>query len=83
MKKLLRWCAQNLQLIVLFCATLGLAPFTPQPHVWEKLKWVAAGASGMAWFDWLDLLLHGSPWVLLVLGLLGKLLPFKTREKPV
>lgn len=54
------------------CLTLGLAPFTPEPHVWEKLKWVANGAEGMAWFDWFDLLLHGSPWVLLIFGLIGR-----------
>ena len=25
-------------MIILFCLTLGLAPFFPIPHVWEKLK---------------------------------------------
>jgi len=25
-------------MIILFCLTLGLAPFLPIPHVWEKLK---------------------------------------------
>ena len=28
---------------ILACLTLGLAPFTPEPHVWEKLKMLAAG----------------------------------------
>ena len=52
--------------------TLGLAPFVPEPHVWEKLKWVLAGAGGMRLIDWFDLLLHGSPWVLLAYSLVDK-----------
>ena len=52
--------------------TLGLAPFLPEPHIWEKLKWVASGANGMRLIDWFDLFMHGSPWVLLVISLLLK-----------
>jgi hypothetical protein len=52
--------------------SLGLAPFVPEPHLWGKLKWVAGGAVGMQAMDWFDLLLHGTPWLLLVLGVLGK-----------
>ncbi|MFP1643471.1 RND transporter [Pontitalea aquivivens] len=44
--------------------TLGLAPFTPEPHVWEKLKMLAAGAL-MRPIDIFDLLMHGLPWLLL------------------
>ncbi|MCB9665303.1 MAG: hypothetical protein H6732_14425 [Alphaproteobacteria bacterium] len=43
--------------------TLGLAPFTPQPHVVEKLRWLAEGGAGMRPLDVFDLVLHGSPWV--------------------
>jgi len=50
----------------LLCLTLGLAPFTPEPHVLGKLRWVAGGAQGMGLMDWGDLLMHGAPWVLLV-----------------
>lgn len=46
--------------------TLGLSPFFPEPHVWGKLKWVWGGAKGMGWVDWFDLLMHGTPWVLLL-----------------
>lgn len=46
--------------------TLGLAPFFPEPHVWGKLLWVAGGAVGMAPLDWFDLVMHGTPWVLLL-----------------
>ncbi|MCB9741906.1 MAG: hypothetical protein H6741_23445 [Alphaproteobacteria bacterium] len=45
------------------CVALGLAPLTPQPHIIGKLRWVAGGAVGMAAIDWLDLLMHGAPWV--------------------
>jgi len=53
--------------------TLGLAPFSPEPHVWEKIKWVMAGAEGMRFVDWFDLILHGTPWIMLILTSLSKL----------
>ncbi len=52
--------------------TLGLAPFSPEPHVWEKLQWVFSGAQGMKLIDWFDLLLHGTPWVMLIISLVYK-----------
>lgn len=52
---------------VLFASlTLGLAPFYPEPHVIGKIRWVAGGANGMQPMDWLDLLFHGLPWLLLL-----------------
>lgn len=63
MKKLLN----DPKLLVMMSLTLGLAPFFPEPHVWGKIKWVAGGAVGMAPMDWFDLLLHGTPWVLLII----------------
>ncbi len=53
--------------------TLGLAPFLPEPHVVGKLRWIAGGAVGMAPMDWLDLLMHGAPWVWLGWALLQRL----------
>ena len=52
-------------LLILACLTLGLAPFTP-PHIWEKLQMLAKGQLVRP-IDWLDLVLHGTPWVLLIL----------------
>jgi hypothetical protein len=52
-------------LVVLVCATLGLAPFVPVPHVLEKLGMLARGQLVRP-IDWLDLLMHGSPWVVLI-----------------
>jgi hypothetical protein len=50
----------------ILCLTLGLAPFFPEPHIWGKLKWIAGGANGMQLLDWLDALMHGAPWILLL-----------------
>lgn len=49
--------------------TLGLAPFFPEPHVWGKLRWVLGGGEGMSAMDYGDLLLHGAPWVGLMVSL--------------
>ena len=49
--------------IVVACAFFGLAPFTPEPHVWEKLKMLAAGELVRP-IDIFDLLLHASPFLL-------------------
>lgn len=53
--------------------TLGLAPFVPEPHLVGKIRWVLGGAEGMQPMDWFDLLMHGSPWVLLIVALVAKL----------
>jgi hypothetical protein len=52
-------------ILIVICLTLGLAPFTPEPHIWEKLKLLAAGGLTQA-IDIFDLLLHGLPWLLLI-----------------
>lgn len=52
-------------MILLFCATLGLAPFSP-PHIVEKLAMLSRGELVRA-VDWFDLAFHGWPWVLLIL----------------
>ncbi len=57
-----------LVLLVVVCMTLGLAPFVPEPHLWEKLKMLANGTLARP-VDIFDLLLHGSPWLLLVIKL--------------
>lgn len=54
---------------VVFAAIfLGLAPFVPEPHLWEKLKMLAAGTLSRP-IDIFDLLLHGAPWIILVVKL--------------
>jgi hypothetical protein len=53
-------------IILLASATLGLAPFTPEPHVWEKLKMLVSGDLSRG-IDWLDLTMHGAPFLVLAL----------------
>ena len=53
-----------LSLLVVLALTLGLAPFTPEPHLWEKLKLLGTGALERP-VDVFDLLMHGVPWLLL------------------
>jgi hypothetical protein len=60
--------ALPLSVLVIASLTLGLAPFTPEPHVWEKLKMLAAGTLSQP-IDIFDLALHGLPWLLLILKL--------------
>ena len=62
----------QLVLALLASLTLGLAPFVPHPHIWKQLKnlWMGRPMAGM---DWLDLAMHGAPWLFL-LYVLAKLL---------
>ncbi|OZB17415.1 MAG: RND transporter [Rhodobacterales bacterium 34-62-10] len=50
-------------IVVLLCLTLGLAPFVPEPHIWEKLKMLVAGELHRP-VDLFDLLYHSLPWLL-------------------
>ena len=45
---------------------LALAPFVPEPHLWEKLVMLSEGRLKKP-LDWFDLFLHGTPWILLLL----------------
>ncbi len=49
---------------VLFALTLGLAPFVPEPHIWEKLKMLGQGTLTRP-IDIFDLAFHGVAWLLL------------------
>ncbi len=53
-------------MIILFCLTLGLVPFFPIPHVWEKLKMFSSGPLVRP-IDWFDLIIHAAPWILLLI----------------
>jgi hypothetical protein len=52
-----------LSVLVILAVALGLAPFVPEPHLWEKLKMLAAGTltAPLAIFD---LMMHAAPIVL-------------------
>ncbi|MDH4150081.1 MAG: RND transporter [Betaproteobacteria bacterium] len=53
-----------LGVIALLAVVVGLAPFVPEPHLWEKFKMLAAGTLTRP-IDLFDLLWHGAPWLLL------------------
>ena len=52
--------------LIAACLTVGLAPFTPEPHVIEKLRMLLAGRLRKP-LDIFDLLMHGTPWGFLLL----------------
>ncbi|MEX5578729.1 RND transporter [Pseudophaeobacter sp. A-200-2] len=51
---------------IIVALLLGLAPFFPEPHLWEKLRMLFAGELQRA-LEGFNLLMHGAPLVLLVL----------------
>ena len=63
---------KNWKLFLVASLTLGLAPFNP-PHILGKIQWLLGGNAlsnefGMKFMDWFDLLLHGTPWILLIIS---------------
>ncbi|MCI2228884.1 hypothetical protein MC378_06865 [Polaribacter sp. MSW13] len=74
---------KNWKLFLIASLTLGLAPFNP-PHIIGKIKWLIGGNAfsgehAMHAQDWFDLLLHGSPWILLIISTIINL--FNTKKK--
>ncbi len=65
---------KNWKLIILLCISLGLAPFTPEPHIVGKLRWIIGGAKDMELMDWFDTLLHSFPFILLILLIVQKII---------
>lgn len=63
--------------LVMISLFLGLAPFVPEPHVWEKLKMLFDGSLAKP-VDIFDLFMHGTPWVLLCLKSIRH---FSSKEK--
>ncbi|MCG8487409.1 MAG: RND transporter [Candidatus Thiodiazotropha sp.] len=55
-----------MHMIALPALLLGLAPFVPEPHLWEKLKMLMAGTLHRP-IDIFDLLMHGIPVILLAI----------------
>jgi len=61
--------------ILTACLTVGLAPYSSEPHLVGKLRWILGGAQGMQMLDWGDALMHGSPWLVLLYFVVRDLLP--------
>lgn len=58
-------------ILVPLALLLGLAPFVPEPHLWEKSKMLASGTRVRP-IDIFDLLYHGAPWLLLTIKLVRR-----------
>jgi len=54
--------------LVVFAAWMGLAPFTPEPHLVEKLRMLGQGTLVRP-LDIFDLAMHAAPLPLLALAL--------------
>lgn len=56
---------KQLQFAILASLTLGLAPFVPHPHIWKQIQnlWYSRPMTGM---DWVDITMHGAPWIYLI-----------------
>lgn len=54
--------------LIILALLLGLAPFVPEPHLFEKIRMLMAG-SLVKPLDIFDLLMHATPVALLVLKL--------------
>lgn len=56
----------NYSTLIIFSIVLGLAPFTPEPHIWQKLKMLYAGTLVKP-LDIFDLVFHSAPIGLLII----------------
>ena len=77
---ILKLLSAALPLFAMASLTLGLAPFFPEPHVWEKIRWIASGTIPSDSIYWLDFLMHGSPWVLLLAGLAARIWLIRSKK---
>ncbi len=59
---------------------LGLAPFVPEPHLFEKMRMLAAGTLGRP-IDIFDLVCHGLPLTLLFFKLIRLMNRFRVDRK--
>ena len=77
----MKFLSQNISTLVFMSLGLGLAPFVPEPHLFGKVRWVLGGGVGMQTIDYLDLLMHGAPVVLLIVALVLKLKSYVGKEQ--
>lgn len=74
----MRWLDKiPLTALVIAALALGLAPFTPEPHLWQKLKMLTHGELSRP-IDIFDLIMHASLPLLLIARLVCMLLSGKT-----
>ena len=73
----------NWILFLMASLTLGLAPFNP-PHIVGKIQWILGGNAfsgehAMQSQDWFDVLMHRTPWLLLLISIVLNLFALKTK----
>ena len=56
--------------LLVLAVVMALAPFSPEPHLWQKLKMLACGTLVRP-IDIFDLLMHGAPLLLLAIKVLS------------
>ena len=62
----MRWLDRiSLLTLAIITIPLALAPFVPEPHLWEKMRMLMAGQLTRT-IDIVDLLMHATPVVLLL-----------------
>ena len=84
LEKMINQLKNNWKLFLIASLTLGLAPFNP-PHIWGKIQWLLGGnafsaENGMKSQDWFDVLLHGLPWLLLLISIFLNVFSSKLKE---
>jgi hypothetical protein len=68
--KMFNWIDRiPMQMIALPAILLALAPFVPEPHLWEKLKMLMAGTLQRP-IDIFDLIMHSIPLTILMIKLI-------------
>lgn len=68
----MRWLDTiSLPVLVILGSVLVLAPFFPEPHIWEKLQLLGNGELTRP-IDIFDLLLHSAPLFLVLVKLLRR-----------
>lgn len=60
--------SDHVKLALILCITIGLTPYYPVPHSYEKLKWLFEGGNGMEILDYFDLFFHNLPWIYLIIA---------------
>jgi hypothetical protein len=60
--------SDHIKLGIMLCLTIGLTPYFPVPHSYEKLKWLMDGGNGMEMLDYFDLIFHNLPWAYLIIS---------------
>ena len=68
-----------LHILIIAALLLGLSPFFPEPHLWEKLKMLAAGELVRP-LDIFDLLMHATPVLLLGIRLVRMIMGIRPTQ---